>query len=162
MKIHVNKIDRIRYRFEMKFERGNDDECWLWLGKKNYKGYGYFCMGTSKSVASHRVAYELYVGKIPKGLLVCHSCDNRECINPRHLWIGTAKENNKDRDKKGRFVALKGEKNGMTKITEKTAREIKMRIMTGEPMSKISRELNITYSIVNNIKAGLTWKYINP
>jgi hypothetical protein len=161
MKIKVNKIDSIRYRFEMRFKRGEEHECWLWLGRKNIKGYGYFNIGANKSFPAHRVSYELYVKKIPIGLLVCHSCDNRECVNPNHLWLGTVKENNEDRDKKGRFVALKGEKNGMTKITEKIAKEIKQRIVSGEPMTKIAHDLNINYCIVTNIKSGNTWKHIS-
>lgn len=161
MKLQVDKLKSLKYRFEMKFKIDKPNKCWIWLKHKNKKGYGIFGIASSKSVRAHRFSYELYVGKIPKGLLVCHKCDNPACVNPNHLWLGTIKENNSDRDKKGRCVSLKGEKNGHAKITDKIAREIKQRIISGEPMTKIARELNIKYCIVANIKSGSSWKHIN-
>lgn len=67
-------------------------ECWNWLGYKNHKGYGYF-RNNGKSYFSHRVAYELLIGKIPRGLFIDHLCRNRACQNPRHMEPVSRKEN---------------------------------------------------------------------
>lgn len=76
--------------------------CWEWRGSKGPKGYGYFQIG-SASYRAHRVAYELETGNCPGSLLVCHSCDNPSCVNPRHLWLGTTQDNIDDKMAKGRW-----------------------------------------------------------
>ena len=129
-KIIVDKKLNYKYRFEMKYAKGKtDDDCWNWIAGKNKKGYGLF--GSRKNhnkVTAHRISYEMYIGEIPTNKLVCHTCDNPSCVNPKHLWLGTIQENNIDRDKKGRFIPLIGEKHPMCKITEELAKEIKKRI----------------------------------
>lgn len=81
--------------------------CWLWTYRINEWGYGFFSTGsdktkTRKKFYAHRYSYELFKGPIPKGLLVCHSCDTPACVNPDHLWVGTDADNNKDCTSKGR------------------------------------------------------------
>jgi hypothetical protein len=83
-------------------------DCWVWLGGLNRSGYGKFSYNKKfPLLAAHRASYILFVVDIPTGLFICHSCDNTSCVNPNHLWAGSAKDNTQDCIKKGRFVGRK-------------------------------------------------------
>jgi len=78
--------------------------CWEWQGELHPNGYAYTTTyETRKREHAHRVSYRIFKGEIPKGLYICHHCDNPKCINPDHLWAGTAKENMQDAKRKGRL-----------------------------------------------------------
>ncbi len=104
----------IKSRF-LKYVRKTEG-CWLWLAYKTKRGYGQFSIN-KKSFRANRISYELFVGKIPDGLFVCHSCDNPPCVNPDHLWLGTQLDNVIDRDRKGR--QCRGKNHWTTKNTKK-------------------------------------------
>lgn len=93
----------LRERFETRFLRGSPDECWEWLGTKLKKGYGQI-RGVGEDVwMAHRLAFFLAYGSLPRLLMVCHRCDNPSCVNPGHLFLGTAKDNVQDMMVKGRW-----------------------------------------------------------
>ena len=77
--------------------------CWEWTGSVNDKGYGLIYV-EGKSKRAHRITYQLFKSEIPKGLFICHHCDNPGCVNPEHLFVGTQKDNMQDCIRKGRFV----------------------------------------------------------
>lgn len=79
------------------------DTCWLWIGAKRPNGYG-AVRRNYKLLGAHRYSFELFKHPIPEGMVVCHKCDNRICVNPDHLWVGTQSDNMIDAYKKGRIV----------------------------------------------------------
>lgn len=100
-------------RFWEKVDKRGEDECWNWIASvssdtKNGIGYGQFRVNNS-NVYAHRYSFELHNGYIDPDLLVCHECDNGLCVNPKHLWQGTAWENTQDMIYKGRQSRVKNQ-----------------------------------------------------
>jgi hypothetical protein len=96
--MRISEIDE--KRFWEKVEIGSDDDCWNWKAAKQPNGYGAFA--SPISLYAHRIAYTLKRGPIPPGTCVLHHCDNKSCVNPNHLFLGTRADNAKDRVRKGR------------------------------------------------------------
>jgi hypothetical protein len=90
----------VRLRFWEKVEKS--EGCWLWTASRHTDGYGRFGPNHAEAKRAHRVAYELEVGPIPPGMLVCHRCDTPLCVRPDHLFLGTIGDNNRDMEAKGR------------------------------------------------------------
>lgn len=104
------------------------DGCWKWLGAKDSDGYGIMTADT-KPVKAHRYSYEKHKGHIPEGMWVLHTCDNPECTNPDHLYIGTNKENVKDRMDRKRQPD--GERHPDAKMTIAQVRQLREKGKTG-------------------------------
>lgn len=119
-------------RFQKYVVFGKPDECWIWNGQVTHDGYGRFLLrckrnGGMLKTGAHRAAYELMVGPIPPGKLICHHCDVKRCVNPRHLYAGTYQSNVEDMDRRGRRVvgAAKGETNHFAKLKSSDVEKIR-------------------------------------
>lgn len=137
------------------------DTCWVWTGDKYGSGYGRLSIGKGKQVRAHRFMYEQLNGKIPDGLFACHSCDNRLCVNPSHIFIGTQKDNMQDCLKKGRhkYKTLKGVDSPNSKSTNDDIIKIRKLFSTGEYYQRELGEMfGISQATVSKIVLGLTYK----
>ena len=147
-------------RFYGFFEVDELTGCWLWTGGKNKKGYGQFKY-KMKSYIAHRLSYELHVGTLTPGMLVCHSCDTPPCVNPSHLFLGTNQDNTDDKFKKGRNRHANGMDNGNRKLTDDNVVEIKSLLKGGESYAAIGRLFGVRGENISFIAKGKTWSHIN-
>lgn len=153
-----------RERFLRHVAIDKNTECWNWTASKRGKGYGQFGFRGSMRRA-HRVAFILFVGEIPNGLSVLHRCDNRLCVNPAHLWIGTVADNNREAVIKGRHVSLginpnpaRREQHWKAKLTEKQISEIRLLSQQGRSLKSIAVQFHISDSHVGRIVHHKSWK----
>lgn len=137
-------------------EVGDKSHCWIWLGHKNNKGYGYVSVGGKLDVA-HRHAWRAFCGGIPNGMHVLHHCDNPPCCNPDHLFLGTNADNVRDRIAKGRSADVRGAKNGRAKLTEDDVRAIRM---DSKSHGRVAREYGVRPYTVQMIRQRKTWAHV--
>ena len=112
------------------------DNCWLWTGSRNARGYGQLAQpgGAARPLLAHRVSWEIAHGPIPDGLFVLHACDNPPCVRPSHLFLGTNLDNSHDMLRKDR---------GCRKLTNAQVQEVRELIASGIP----NRDIAIRYGV---------------
>lgn len=128
------------------------DECWLWTGYGTPRGYGTLITRDQRHIYAHRVSYELHHGPVPAGLFVCHSCDTPSCVNPAHLWAGTAQQNTLDMLRKGRSNTPRGENCTNSKLTDQQVREI-LAVYSGRAgqQTELARQYGVSLSQICRI-----------
>lgn len=161
-------MKEFKERFEEKYIPEPNSGCWLWNATINNAGYGMVKRNNKISLA-HRASYELYCEEISDGMIVCHKCDNRSCVNPDHLFLGSYKDNTRDMIEKGRrwtgdrSVIMRnntnsqGCKNTGAKLTEEQVIAIYRDTRTSK---EIAADYPININSVYRIKNGMRWKHI--
>jgi hypothetical protein len=133
--------------------------CWVWQGVKRKGGYGRIRIN-GKIFTTSRVSYELFVGHIPEGLFVCHTCDNPPCIRPDHLFLATHQENDQDKANKGR--AKYGEQHWNAKLT--TSEVVAIKLALKDYHFGLYKELALKYHVSERliycIRYGSRWSRI--
>lgn len=165
------------------------DTCWLWIGKTDANGYGKLRIN-NQIVGAHRYSYMIHKGDIAEGLFVCHQCDNPSCVNPDHLFLGTAQDNNADRTRKGRSAKgdksgsrlhpekvfrgpnhpwrkgnkhyHQGAKNGRAKLTEQDVRNIRQ-LWAGGGCTKVGlgEQFGVSDTVIHNIIRRKSWAHVD-
>lgn len=152
-------------RFWSKIKFGEPDECWEWQASVGSHGYGMFGLGwvnkKSRVTTVHTYIFKCLFGMYSKKLWVLHTCDNRKCCNPSHLWLGTQQQNNADMVEKGRARKAIGSKAGKAILNEEKVIEIKRRILIGnEAQKEIAIEFGVKPCVISNIKRNVIWKSV--
>ena len=139
--------DRLLSRIEIQ-----DNGCWIYTGGLNGRGYGNI-WHNGRTRSAHVVSYEVHTGPVPEGMQVCHTCDNKPCINPDHLFVGTAQDNIDD-------MIIKGRNNfkGRALLTQGQVSEIRrLLIETCRSQQNIADQFEVSRSTIAAIKSGRNW-----
>ena len=159
--MELSKEERDEARFWSKVATGKrNNSCWDWDGAHFSSGYPGFWLDNTQKRA-HRVMWTFVNGDIPNGICVLHKCDNRGCVNPSHLFLGTHSDNMKDMvsKKRKRGGPRRGEKHHGAKLTNAQVLEIRSRLKRSEwgIISSLAKEFDVAHTTISKIKRNKTW-----
>jgi hypothetical protein len=145
-------------RFHQSYMADPNSGCWLWELSLAPNGYGKFSPTHDKTVGAHRASYEFRHGKIPDGMFVCHKCDVRSCVNPNHLFLGSASANMQDAAKKGRMTWCDEERVlAKTKRIKLTSADVDCIRSSAETSSNLARRFKVSRSNICLIRKRRNW-----
>jgi len=148
-------------RFGSKVQRGSGAGCWIWTAHTNQYGYGVFWVNREcGDMLAHRAAWLIYKGQHPGSADVCHTCDNPKCVNPDHLFLGSAADNMRDCAAKGRIP--RGSSRPNAKLDENDVRNIRD-VYRGGGISKaaLARYFQVDASLISRVVGGSRWEHVN-
>lgn len=157
-------------RFWAKVDKSGD--CWVWTASRRHKGYGAFAYTIDGKIhhdRAHRFSYEIHNGPIPVGMFVLHRCDNPACVNPSHLFLGTAKDNVDDMMSKGRHVPggtygpgsyRRGVAHHASRLNEEIVRNIRDDRDSGMSISRIAAKHGIALGHAHRIITRKSWSHV--
>ena len=159
--------DDLVKRYDKLTDASDCDGCWHWLRSKLKKDGRGIIWIDGKNVTAPRLAWFVANGVWPDdGMFVCHSCDNPNCVNPKHLWLGTNADNLKDAAKKGRIFTqrqsdhIKGSKHGNAKMTEDLVIKMREQHAGGQSIRSIARDSGMSFWPVWNAIKGNGWQHV--
>jgi predicted DNA-binding protein YlxM (UPF0122 family) len=149
-------MNYIKNKFDLLYTINNTG-CWIWSHQLDSKNqYGIFKIAGTM-IGAHRISFEIYKGKIPPNMLVCHSCDVMQCVNPDHLWIGTKKDNAMDASFKG---LLTNSQDKRSKLTEHDAITI-LSLRHKFSQNELAKKYSVSAGCIQSIMDRKNWKYID-
>ena len=148
--------DRVKRRKValMQIDIDKSGYCWEWTGRRNKSGYGLTAIRGGSELA-HRAYWQLVIGEVPAGMYLLHSCDNKRCVNPAHLRVGTHAENMAEAKERNRMRPMRGSANGMAKISYEIAEEIR-RDETSSNVS-LAKKYGVSDVVISNVRLGKSW-----
>lgn len=149
-------VDRFWNRVE------KTDSCWIWNGPTARSGYGQIRSEGGRNgvtLYTHRLSYEMHIGPIPAGQVVMHACDNRRCVNPAHLSLGSHTDNHADMERKRRHAF--GERTGSSILTDADVRTMRALYAAGHSQAKLSDQFGIDRSQVSRIVRRERWQHVD-
>jgi len=169
--MRIYKKQDVKKRFWSKVNIVGEDDCWEWQAGSRGLGYGAFKF-EKKTIDAHRMVWFLVYGEFPD-LLVCHSCDNPPCCNPKHLFLGTYQDNMDDAVRKNRLQTgdlnwsrrlpdkvRRGTKVLLAKLNEEKVLDIRIRLDKGESPSSIARIYNVDAGAIRSIRRKDSWAWV--
>ena len=136
------------------FQKENADKCWEWQGCKNHQGYGTITWN-NKKYRANRIAYIIFNGIIPPEELIRHTCDNKSCVNPKHLITGTYQDNFID--------SVKRNNHGKQILNEEAVKVIKWMLKYRPKhglVTKLAKLHNVSRQTIGSIKEGKSWRWV--
>ena len=139
----------------------NDGGCWVWTGTTARSGYG-MVKRDRRAFGAHRASWQLTYGPVPSGLFVLHHCDNRICVRPEHLYVGTLADNARDREERGRGIRQSGDTHPASKLTAEFVASARRRWAARQATQKaLAAEAGVHFHTMQRALRGETWRHVS-
>jgi len=162
---NLELIQSVKQRFLSKFTESDTESCWEWNGTISTNQYGMFTVYRNSRnywFTAHRASFMLYnnINLENKLLYVCHVCDNRRCVNPNHLFLGSPTDNNVDMTNKGRQKCTIGSQRYNAKLKEQDIPVIRGMLSSGDNCNTVAKKFGVNIATIYYIKTGRNWKHV--